>query len=76
MPRSRRSGDDQFDIFKHLDMGDFIGVNGEMFTTKSGEISVKLASFVILAKALRPPAGENGTVSWIPKSATASVISI
>jgi lysyl-tRNA synthetase class 2 len=48
-------GDEQFDIFKHLDLGDFLGVNGTMFTTKTGEISVKLASFVILAKALRPP---------------------
>jgi lysyl-tRNA synthetase, class II len=48
-------GDEQFDIFKHLDLGDFIGVNGTMFTTKTGEISVKLTSFVILAKALRPP---------------------
>jgi lysyl-tRNA synthetase class 2 len=48
-------GDEQFDIFKHLDLGDFLGVKGTMFTTKTGEISVKLASFVILAKALRPP---------------------
>jgi lysyl-tRNA synthetase class 2 len=48
-------GDDQFDIFKNLDMGDFIGARGAMFTTKTGEVSVKLASFVILAKALRPP---------------------
>ena len=48
-------GDDQFDIFKHLDLGDFIGATGAMFTTKTGEISVKLQSFVILAKALRPP---------------------
>src|SRR5882762_1975787 len=48
-------GDDQFGIFQHLDLGDFIGVRGTMFTTKTGEISVKLASFVILAKALRPP---------------------
>ena len=48
-------GDEQFDIFKHLDLGDFIGVNGTMFTTKMGEISVKLDSFVVLAKALRPP---------------------
>jgi len=48
-------GDAQFDIFKHLDLGDFIGVRGAMFTTKTGEISVKLASFVILAKTLRPP---------------------
>src|ERR1051325_2468679 len=37
-------GDEQFEIFKHLDLGDFIGVRGTMFTTKSGEISVKLAS--------------------------------
>src|SRR5207253_10693654 len=48
-------GDEQFDIFKHLDLGDFVGVRGTMFTTKTGEISVKLTSFVILAKALRPP---------------------
>ena len=48
-------GDEQFDLFKHLDLGDFIGVRGQMFTTKTGEISVKLSSFVILAKALRPP---------------------
>lgn len=48
-------GDEQFDIFKHLDLGDFIGVNGSLFTTKMGEISVKLDSFVVLAKALRPP---------------------
>ena len=48
-------GDEQFDIFKHLDLGDFIGARGTMFTTKTGEVSVKLTSFVILAKALRPP---------------------
>ena len=48
-------GDDQFEIFKHLDLGDFIGATGAMFTTKTGEISVKLQSFVILTKALRPP---------------------
>lgn len=48
-------GDEQWHIFTHLDLGDFVGVCGTMFTTKTGEISVKLASFVILAKALRPP---------------------
>ena len=47
-------GDEQWNIFTHLDLGDFIGVNGAMFTTKTGEISVKLASFIILGKALRP----------------------
>jgi len=48
-------GDEQFDIFRHLDLGDFIGATGTLFTTKTGEISVRLTSFVILAKALRPP---------------------
>ncbi|MGA2802466.1 MAG: lysine--tRNA ligase [Verrucomicrobiota bacterium] len=48
-------GDEQFDIFRHLDLGDFIGARGHLFTTKTGEISIKLVSFTILAKALRPP---------------------
>jgi lysyl-tRNA synthetase len=44
-----------WDIFTHLDLGDFIGARGKLFTTKTGEISIKLDSFIILAKALRPP---------------------
>jgi lysyl-tRNA synthetase class 2 len=48
-------GDEQWDLFRHLDLGDFIGATGTLFTTKTNEISVRLTSFVILAKALRPP---------------------
>jgi lysyl-tRNA synthetase len=48
-------GDEQFGIFTHLDLGDFIGAKGKLFTTKTGEISIKLEAFTILAKALRPP---------------------
>jgi len=48
-------GDEQWHIFTHLDLGDFIGVTGTLFRTKTGEPSIKLESFVILAKALRPP---------------------
>jgi lysyl-tRNA synthetase class 2 len=48
-------GDEPFAIFQHLDLADFIGVRGTMFTTKTSEISVKITGFVILAKALRPP---------------------
>ena len=51
-------GDEQFHIFAHLDLGDFIGAKGTLFITKTGEISIKLASFTILAKALRPPPGK------------------
>ncbi|HSY20373.1 MAG TPA: lysine--tRNA ligase [Candidatus Acidoferrales bacterium] len=48
-------GDDQFNIFTHLDLGDFIGVTGTLFRTKTGEPSLKLESFTIVAKSLRPP---------------------
>ena len=51
-------GDEPFQIFTHLDLGDFVGVRGTLFTTKTGEISIKLADFTILAKALRPPPGK------------------
>ncbi|HAM71561.1 MAG TPA: lysine--tRNA ligase [Verrucomicrobiales bacterium] len=48
-------GDEQWEIFKLLDLGDFIGVKGSLFTTRTGEISVKCEAFTVLAKALRPP---------------------
>lgn len=37
-------GDEQWEIFKHLDLGDFVGIRGALFTTKTGEISIKLGS--------------------------------
>lgn len=48
-------GDEQYDIFKQLDLADFIGAKGTMFRTKTGEPSVKIDSFTILSKSLRPP---------------------
>jgi lysyl-tRNA synthetase class 2 len=48
-------GDDLFHTFTHLDLGDFVGVTGTLFRTKTGEPSIKLESFTILAKSLRPP---------------------
>jgi lysyl-tRNA synthetase, class II len=48
-------GDEQFEIFRHLDLGDFLGARGTLFITKTGEISIRLTAFTILAKALRPP---------------------
>ena len=41
-------------ITSHLDIGDFIGVEGECFTTRTGEASVKARSLRILSKSLRP----------------------
>ncbi len=39
---------------KLLDIGDIIGVKGYVFTTKTGETSIHVSSFTVLAKALRP----------------------
>lgn len=42
-------------VFKKLlDIGDFIGVKGHVFTTKVGEISIHVESFMVLTKTLRP----------------------
>lgn len=45
---------DYYDIFKLLDIGDIIGVEGFVFKTKTGEISVHAKSFLLLAKSIRP----------------------
>jgi lysyl-tRNA synthetase class 2 len=47
-------GEDAFKIVKCLDIGDFIGVKGLMFTTRMGEISVKAQEITVVSKALRP----------------------
>ncbi len=48
-------GDAAFNAFKLLDFGDFIGVEGELFTTRAGEASIKASGWTMLAKALRAP---------------------
>jgi lysyl-tRNA synthetase, class II len=43
------------EVFKHLlDIGDIIGVKGEVFKTKVGEISIKAKEITVLSKSLRP----------------------
>lgn len=43
------------EVYKHLlDIGDIIGLEGELFTTQVGEMTVKVESFKILTKSLRP----------------------
>ena len=39
---------------KLLDIGDFVGIEGELFTTQVGEITVMVKNFVLLAKSIRP----------------------
>ena len=40
--------------FKKLDLGDIIGVSGHLFKTKTGEITVRVKSYTLVSKALRP----------------------
>ena len=47
-------GEKLYKIFKLIDIGDFIGVEGIVFTTKTGEISVHTSNITILAKSIRP----------------------
>jgi len=47
-------GDDAFASIKRLDLGDWVGVNGTVMTTRKGELSVKPDSVELLSKALRP----------------------
>lgn len=45
---------EQLEIFKLLDLADFIGVEGEAFTTKTGEPSLRVKQLTFLTKSLRP----------------------
>ena len=48
-------GSEEYDFFKKaFDIGDFIGVCGEMFTTKTGEKTIRAHKITFLGKALRP----------------------
>jgi lysyl-tRNA synthetase class 2 len=47
-------GEDRYELFTELDMGDIIGIEGEVFKTNRGQISVKVKEFKLLTKSLRP----------------------
>ncbi len=47
-------GEEAHRQFDKLDLGDWVGVEGTVMTTRRGELSVKVGSFALLAKALRP----------------------
>ena len=54
------------EVFKKLlDLGDFVGIEGDLFTTKVGEITVRVKDFTLLSKALKPlplPKEKDGVV--------------
>lgn len=52
--RTDAVGEEQYELFNHIDLGDIVGATGTLFKTKVGELSVKVQDFQLLTKALRP----------------------
>jgi lysyl-tRNA synthetase, class II len=50
----RECAPEQAEIFQLLDLGDFLGVEGECFITKTGEPTIRVNQFTVLTKTLRP----------------------
>ena len=47
-------GEDEYAIFKKYDIGDIVGAEGEVFTTQTGEISIRVDKMTLLSKSLFP----------------------
>jgi lysyl-tRNA synthetase class 2 len=52
--RRDRLGDEKFAVLEQFDLGDIVGVYGPLFRTRTGETTVRVESFELLAKSLRP----------------------
>ncbi len=53
--QKKEVGEEAFDAFKLLDLGDHIGVEGELFVTRTEELTIKISGWTLLSKALLPP---------------------
>ncbi len=51
--RKDRIGDEEYDVFKTYDIGDIVGIRGEVFKTKKEEISIKATEIQLLTKSLQ-----------------------
>ncbi len=47
-------GEDEYAIFKKYDIGDIVGAEGEVFTTQTGEVSIRTDKITLLTKSLQP----------------------
>jgi lysyl-tRNA synthetase class 2 len=62
--RRDQLGDERFAVLDHFDLGDIVGVQGPLFRTRTGETTVRVASFELLAKGHRPlPFGKEEVVN-------------
>lgn len=46
-------GEENYNVFKHYDLGDIVGIKGEVFRTQKGEISIKANEILLLSKSLQ-----------------------
>ena len=46
--------DDEYELLRDLDLGDFIGVSGSMLRTRTGEVTIEARQVTVLAKGMRP----------------------
>ena len=47
-------GEEAYNVFKKYDIGDIVGAEGEVFTTQTGEISIRVNTITLLSKSLQP----------------------
>ena len=52
--RKDKTSDEEFETFKLMDIGDFVGIKGSFFRTKTGELTILAEDITLLAKSLRP----------------------
>lgn len=52
--RKDEIGDESYEMFKKYDIGDIVGVKGEIFKTHMGQISIKVKEITLLSKSLQP----------------------
>ena len=50
-------GENSYELFKLLDIGDIVGINGKVFKTKTKEVSIKCFKILLLSKSIRPLPG-------------------
>lgn len=47
-------GEEEYEIFKNLSVGDFIGIEGTLFYTQTGELTIRAKKYTVLSKNIRP----------------------
>jgi lysyl-tRNA synthetase, class II len=47
-------GGERYELLEDIDIGDFVGAEGKLFRTKSGEVTLEVSDFTLLCKSLRP----------------------